>query len=367
VAGLMSGQGILIVGGYGVVGSRIAADLAPDFPDRVIVGGRNLEHANGAAAALGHGVRGRTLDVTVPSSIGAALEDVSLVVSCIDQPGRGLLLAAIERGLSYTDITPHLTDLGRGREYEEIDAAARASGAHIVLGAGIVPGISSVVVRALAEVLGGAETIETSLLLTADDAAGPASSDYLLQELATPFTVHVNGADRTARAFSDPKVVEFPPPFGARRAYAFPFSDQVLYPRTMGAHTVSSRLAVEPPLLGKVVSLLVRSGVLRSLRSEHTRRRLLSARRDRTPREDAQFALRVDVSHGGHASHATLVANVQASGAAAGASGVARALLASEVTEPGAWMPEQVVDPSRFFAHLARLGISVELSATSAS
>jgi hypothetical protein len=47
------------------------------------------------------------------------------------------------RRLNYTDITPHLTELGRGAPYEKIDAAARASGARLVLGTGIVPGISS--------------------------------------------------------------------------------------------------------------------------------------------------------------------------------------------------------------------------------
>jgi saccharopine dehydrogenase-like NADP-dependent oxidoreductase len=58
------GQAILIAGGYGVVGSRIAADLAPDYPGDVVVSGRNTERANATAAAIGHGVRGRVLDVT---------------------------------------------------------------------------------------------------------------------------------------------------------------------------------------------------------------------------------------------------------------------------------------------------------------
>jgi len=206
----MSGQAILVAGGYGVVGRRIAADLAPDYPGRVIVAGRNPERATATAAAIGHGVRGRALDVTVPSSIAAALDDVAVVVSCIDQPRRGLLHAAIERGLRYTDITPHLTELGRGAAYEHLDAAASASGARVLLGAGLVPGISNVMVRAVADTLGGADTIETSLLLTAGDVSGPASLDYFLQELTMPFAVYVDGADRPARAFSGPRVVEFP-------------------------------------------------------------------------------------------------------------------------------------------------------------
>ena len=82
----MSAQGILIAGGYGVVGRRIAAELAPDYPDQVILAGRNLDRAKATAAAIGYGARGREVDVTVPSSIAAALDEVAVVVSCIDQP-----------------------------------------------------------------------------------------------------------------------------------------------------------------------------------------------------------------------------------------------------------------------------------------
>lgn len=97
----VNSQGILIVGGYGVVGQRIAAELAPDYPDRVLLGGRTLVRAEEIATAIGHGVRGRRIDIAVPSSIGEALEGVAVVISCIDQPGRALLWAAISRGLNY--------------------------------------------------------------------------------------------------------------------------------------------------------------------------------------------------------------------------------------------------------------------------
>jgi saccharopine dehydrogenase-like NADP-dependent oxidoreductase len=80
----------------------------------VIVAGRHIEHAKATAAAIGHGVRGRELDVTVEASIVAALQGVATVMSCIDQPRRGLLHAAIQRGLRYTDITPTLWSLGAG-------------------------------------------------------------------------------------------------------------------------------------------------------------------------------------------------------------------------------------------------------------
>ncbi|HZM28571.1 MAG TPA: saccharopine dehydrogenase NADP-binding domain-containing protein, partial [Gemmatimonadales bacterium] len=288
----MSAQGILIAGGYGVVGGRIAAELAPDYPDQVIVAGRNLDLAKATATVIGHGACGRALDVTVPSSIAAALGNVAVVVSCIDQPGRRLLHAAVERGLRYTDISPHLTELGRGAAYEKIDDAARASGARVVLGTGIVPGIANVMVRALAETLGGAEEIETSLLLSASDTAGAASFDYFLQELSMPFEVHVDGADHPARAFSDPRLVEFPPPVGERPAYLFPFSDQVLYPRTMGVRTALTRLAIEPTRLAKLLAFLTRTGAADLIAREPVRHAIAKQRKHLATRADTQFALR---------------------------------------------------------------------------
>lgn len=355
-------MGILIVGGYGVVGRRIAADLAPDYRDRVVVAGRHLDRAKDIAAAIGHGARGREIDVNVPSSVAAALDDVAVVVSCVDQPGRNLLNAAIERGLRYTDITPHLTELGRGIAYERIDAAAKKSGACVVLGTGIVPGIANVIVRAIAETLGGAEEIETSLLLSARDASGPASFDYFLQELSMPFVIHVDGADRSARAFSDPRLIEFPPPLGVRPAYLFPFSDQVLYPRTLGARTALTRLALEPTLLAKLLAVLVRTGAAGLIAREPVRRAIANQRKNREPSAETLFALRVDVTNQGRSSYATLLGRTQADAAASGAAGVVRSLLDGEVAEPGAWMPEQVIDPGPFLSRLASRGLSVELS-----
>jgi saccharopine dehydrogenase-like NADP-dependent oxidoreductase len=356
----MSEHGILIAGGYGVVGQRIAADLAPDYP--VIVAGRHLQQAKVTAAAIGHGVRSRELDLTVEASIAEALQGIATVMSCVDQPRRGLLHAAIERGLRYTDITPHLMELGRGAEYEEIGTAARASGARVVLGTGIVPGISNVIVRAVADTLGGADVIETSLLLSASDVSGPASFDYFVKELTMPFAVHVDGVDRPAHAFSDPRGIEFPSPFGARSAYLFPFSDQVLYPRTMGAQTTLTRLAIEPARLGRLLAASVRLGAVRLVARERVRHVLAKHRADRAPSEGAaRFALRVDVIHDGRPAHATLVGGPQADAAAAGASATVRSLMEGEVSEPGVWMPEQVISPRGFFSRLSEQGLTVAL------
>jgi hypothetical protein len=148
------------------------------------------------------------------------------------------------------------------------------------------------------------------------------------------------------------------------RAYLFPFSDQVLYPRTMGAQTALTRLAIEPARLGRLLAASVRLGAVRLVARERVRNVLAKRRSDRARNEGAaRFALRVDVIHDGRSAHATLVGGPQANAAAAGASETVRSMMEDEVSEPGVWMPEQVISPPGFFSRLARHELTVELPA----
>ena len=179
----MKDADILITGGYGTVGRRVAADLAPDYPDRLVVAGRSAEKAAQLVVELGHGVRGRRVDVGEPDSVEAALDGVGVVMSCIDQPEPHLLRAAIRRGLAYTDIAPHLVTR---RPTAAMKAEAAQSGARIVLGTGLAPSISSLLARLGADRVDSVESVESNVLLSVGDTYGSASRTYLLEEIALP-------------------------------------------------------------------------------------------------------------------------------------------------------------------------------------
>jgi saccharopine dehydrogenase (NAD+, L-lysine forming) len=174
---------ILITGGYGTVGRRVAADLAPDYPDRLVVAGRSGAKAEQLAAELGHGMRGRRIDVGDPASVEAALGGVGVVLSCIDQPEPHLLGAAIARGLAYTDIAPHLMTR---RPTEAMKAEALRTGARIVLGAGLAPGISSMLARLGADRVGAVESVESNVLLSVGDSFGPPHAPIFLRRSLCP-------------------------------------------------------------------------------------------------------------------------------------------------------------------------------------
>ena len=209
---------ILVAGGYGEVGRHVAADLAPRHPGRVVLAGRNPAHAADLCRTLGFGVRGRAMDVRNAESVRTALRGVSTVVSCIDQPERHLLHAAVEAGVGYTDVTPHLMALRAGGLFEALHTKARASGARVIAAAGIVPGISSMMARAGAARVATVESIQTALLLSAGDRYGPAALTYMLEEVAHSFPVLVDGRAREVVALCEGTVVDFGAAVGDRHA-----------------------------------------------------------------------------------------------------------------------------------------------------
>src|SRR5215217_9740736 len=353
----MKDADILITGGYGTVGRRVAADLAPDYPDRVVVAGRSAEKAAQLAAELGYRVRGRRVDVGDPGSVEAALGGVGVVMSCIDQPEPHLLRAAIGRGLAYTDTAPHLMT---HRPTEAMKAEAAQRGARIVLGTGLAPGISSLLARLGVDRVGAVESVKSNVLLSVGDTYGPASREYLLEEIALHYAVRIEDCELPTRPFAASARVNFPPPLGEQKSYLFPFSDQVFFPETLGARTAISRLALEPPWLGTLLSALVRlrvtAGPRQRGRSQERVQRLI-ARLQRRYKGRDWYGVVVDVRGARGWVRASLVGRGQASGTAISAAAVVRALAEGEVDQPGIWLAEQVVPPEPFFERLAAQGL----------
>jgi len=342
------GNDILIVGGYGEVGRRIAQKLGAAHPGRVIVGGRNPDRAGD--------LRARRVDVDDPASIDAALSGVEVVVACVRQHEPHLLKTVIRRGLAYTSIAPPLMSWP---VVEPLHAEAQRTGARIVLAAGLEPGISSVLARLGADRLQAVDAVETALLLGVGDAYGPDSMVFIFEEMAESYAVLVDGISRPARAFRDATWVTFPPPIGPRRAYTMPFRDQLYYPRTLGARTSIARVAIDPPWLGRVAAALARLGAgswSRRGGAKSVVHRFVEQQRRRHAMHD-QYALVVEVRGAGRVIRSTLIGRTQAHATAVGAAAIAEALYTGEVATPGVWLAEQVIAPQRFLQRLAAEGL----------
>ncbi|PSM31965.1 hypothetical protein [Haliangium sp. UPWRP_2] len=342
-------QDILIVGGYGEVGKRIAALLAPRHAGAVLIAGRNP----GRAAEL----RSRRIDVDDPASVEAALAGVGTIVACVRQREPHLLLAAIRHGLAYTSIAPPWIEWP---DLLPLQQEAQRTGARIVLATGLEPGILSVLARMGAERLGRVDAIETALLLSVGDAYGRDSMNFILEELAQEYNILVDGQTLPARAFGSSVRVEFPAPVGRRRAYTMPFRDQLYYPQTLGARTAIARIAIDPPWVGKLLTSLARLGV-RNLNAEPHRRTAIERLREGIQHRYAnhnQFALVVEVRGGDGILRLSLSGHGQADATAAGAAATVEALVSREVEPPGIWLAEQMLAPGPFVSRLAAAGLA---------
>jgi hypothetical protein len=142
---------VVVLGGYGVFGSRIAASLARHSELELIIAGRDSTRASALAATLGpRPARAMAIDITDAAQVRALLAQRPAVLVDTVGPfqGRDLAVAelCVQAGIHYVDIAD-----GRERVagIAALDAAARGRDVLVVSGASTVPAVSSAIVADL--------------------------------------------------------------------------------------------------------------------------------------------------------------------------------------------------------------------------
>ncbi|WP_306061045.1 saccharopine dehydrogenase family protein [Natronococcus wangiae] len=363
----MSCSSILVAGGYGTVGRYITDDLASTFPGRVIAGGRDEQKASALADKVGNGVVAQHLDVTDADSIDAALEGVGFVINTIDHPDARLFRAAIDHGFAFTSITPVLPVWETARSLSD---RAEETGARIVLGTGIQPGISNMLARLGATRVGTVDTVSTALVLSIGDEFGPASLSEMMDLASHPYEIAISGYQKHVSPFDGESMVIFPEPVGERWTYLFPLPDQFYYAQTLGADTVTVRFALDPPWLGRVLATVAGWGRASTLMDQPLPRRVLSEALDlvhRLYKGRDWFSLTVDVVGSDSSVAFTLTDLGQARATGISAATVGRALYEGRIDAPGVRLSEEVIDPTWFFGRLAKRNLTYETRSSTIS
>lgn len=352
---------ILIVGGSGLIGQKIADDLANDYPDRIIIAGRDVEKATRLAAKLGRGIRARYIDVNDRCSVDTALQGVGIVMGCVTQRETPhLLLASITHGCGYTDIAPMW--MHKNPPTAAMEAEAVKNGARIIFGAGHVPGISSILARMGADHVGPVDTVVSTWLGSAGDNFGPNSRENLQEEFTTPFETTINKEKVLVWPFTRPQKVGFAPPIGQVTAYLIPFADQLYYPKSLGASTAIAQLAFLPQWPIRVMSALlpfVRGTMSRRQQQHRTTGGIsgLLIRLKRKYKGLDWWGVHVEVRGARGIYRASVQAHGQAQGVAVSALAFLRALIEGEVDQAGIWGAEQIVPIDPFLKRLAAHGL----------
>lgn len=245
---------ILVLGGTGIFGGRIARALAATEGLAVTVAGR--DRARGVAGARALGADFVEVDLARPASLAAALGDCALLVHAAG-PFQGrdyhVATACIERGVHYLDLADareFVTGIGA------LDDPARARGVFVGSGASSVPTVTHALVAELAPAFAEFEELDLALSPGNRNPRGAATIGAVLGTLGAPLRVRIDGAWRVRRGWGDRARFEFPPPLGRRDVYNCDVPDLDLFPAAFGARTVRFRAGLELALFNRVLSAL---------------------------------------------------------------------------------------------------------------
>lgn len=339
---------ILVVGGYGDVGSNVSEHLARRFPGRVVIGGRRGAAAESLADRIGHETRAVQMDIRDPADVVAALDGVETVAVCLGDR-TGLLLAnAVERGLGYVDIDAEHRTIEAGRRLHK---QARTSGARAVLGIGLAPGVTNLMAAGVADQVGDPSELLVGVHLSLSDEFGPQALDFMLEAAARPFPEPRAGSTRRVFPYTEPRPVWFGPDVGFRQARWFPFPDQFGFAETLGVESAATVIALDPRWIDRVMAASASLRILRLSANPRLRGALawLLIRLRGTARP---APVRVSATaKAGHTTATVLLEGMGESAATAHALATAASLIGD--TEPGVWLPEQAFTPGTFLDELA--------------
>lgn len=259
---------VMIVGGYGQVGRSLAAWLAPQFPNRVIVAGRNSDKAATCADEIGYGAVGREIEILGPEKPDE-LDEVRLVVVCLDQLDTRFAELCIAHGIHYIDISADDRFLAR---VEVFDRTARQHGSTVVLSVGVAPGLTNMLAAHAMRRMTIVERIDVLLEIGLGDHHGRAAVEWMFDNLDAHYDVMENGQPRKVRSFGESIMIKLPDQRHVIPAYRFNFSDQHVIARTLHVASVSTWVRFDDRIATWILAMASRAGLGSLVRTGWLRR-----------------------------------------------------------------------------------------------
>jgi hypothetical protein len=271
-------KSILVVGGYGQVGSMITSNLSTRFDGRIFVAGRNPERASALARRLGEPVHPRTVDVADAATYVSATEAVDLAVVCIDLPDTAFAKHCLERGIHYVDLTAEHDTIC---QILALDPIARRHGATGLMSVGLIPGLSNLMARHGVSRMQTATRVENALMVGLGEEHGIASLLWTFSHLGD-------------EGYRERTEFDFPAPYGRRTVLHYAFPDQYTLPQSLPIETARSWLCLDSALMTRLFGLVRQLGLSRLFRNESFLRRFVGlSRRLHFGHEDCVLTTRI--------------------------------------------------------------------------
>ena len=360
----------MILGGYGQLGRSVAALLAREREDEIIVCGRDLQRAEKTAGELSRKYPGRAVsavraDAAYTEELVAVLADIDLVVVCTTEcgSGRGVLEAAVRAGVDCVDLRYPQSLAGEARALQkDIEQAGRC----FLIQAGHMPGLASVLLRLAAGGNGDAGMVElaTAMRLPAMTSQGAAEEIVgIIRDLRREAFEAGRWRKVGLRAL---KKVYFGDPFGTITCIPVRLSELDDLPGELGLRNTVMYVAGGYPLVDAVVvPLIMLSGWIMGRATTRLFARMLMRGTNVSAKPPFGAVFQVAAANGvddGEDARVKVRLWSDDSYRFAGAAAVAQLLqyLDGSIGGPGLWFMGHEVDPRRVLADMERMGVTVK-------
>lgn len=245
-------QKILILGGQGRIGSRVAADVLAHTTATVTVTGRQRRASHHPRQMP------LQLDLDDRSGLHQAIAVHDLVIHCagpFSYRDDRVLLACIEAGVNYLDVADNPDYVHQAHRHRE---AAQKAGITAITSSGVFPGISNSMARQGIEALDQADEVHLSYVVAGSGGAGVTVMRTTFLELQHPINAWIDGQRQQIPPYSQRQQVPFPPPYGPCPVYWFNTIEAATLPQVFPLKTVITKFGSLPDIYNHLTWLMAR-------------------------------------------------------------------------------------------------------------
>ena len=248
---------VVILGGYGVFGGRLARLLLRDG-HTVGVAGRNHDQALRFTRQYGGQPlrldRNGDLQPLLDVAPDAVVDAVGPFQTYDKDSALRVAAFCVEHAINYLDLSD---DGSFTTSISQLDEQAQAAGCFAISGASSVPGISSSVVAALSTDLSSIDVIDAAIVPGNRAPRGRSIVAAILSQVGAPLRVWRGGRWREMRCWSDRRVHTLTSSIH-RSAYVIGVPDLTLFPEFFSARSVLFRAGLELSVMNVSLGVLGR-------------------------------------------------------------------------------------------------------------
>lgn len=250
---------ILIVGGYGSVGTVIVKILANVFPEKMIIAGRNKGKAQQLINDLHIQASAIKIDLATNDFNEIPFAEIHLTICCIEfLQNDNFILLCVKHQINYTELATSYAAFQRINRYSQM---VNKSGICVIPGVGLMPGLSGVFAQNATLRLNKIRKVESFVLLGFGENHGLDAIRWMMDYADKAFLIKIEKGEMQVDSFTDPLKERLLSESFFRNFYRFDFGDQHIIANTMEVVTAQTRLAFDSKFITWLVAVVKKLGL----------------------------------------------------------------------------------------------------------